>query len=574
MAGRWKRWTRASSSVSQRAHAPGRSRPVAAYEGRPLRRRVGSIGRAGPRPVLGRPRGRRVAGRAGAGRGGSGEGARRVGARAGAARGSVAGRARPGGARRGHGRSLRRVPEPGDQDGHGGNDDVDRHQEDDERRSIHVDEGSREPDEDAKTDEPIDTHRGGRGPLTMVLGATHPFGGAMPQRAHRVGDGWLESGAVAAREGRSAPVGAGPRSVRIGRPARRSRLDLAPRRRRSWARARWYAPRKEGPSAHDDPDLAQPDHDPGRARAGARPMRSSSSAGPSRRAAPGRRPLRREGPAKLTGEAKYADDLVFPGAWYGATIRSTDAHARFDGFDLDPAVDWSKVAVVTAADIPGENIVSLISDDQPVLVPVGGEIQHHAEPLVLLAAAGSRDAPPRPARGSGSGPTPLPPVFDPRRERPRLRPLRHRVGRPRGRLRRGRPDPRGRVPGRPPGAALHREQRDDRRPARGRRRRGPRLAPVPVLHPQGAEAGAPPDRRAGAGRPGGDGRRVRREGGVPLDHRPPRGAPRPEDRQAGPDDLRPPRGPRRDDEAAPGGRHATGPGSRPTGRSSPRRSRS
>src|SRR6476619_5551167 len=107
--------------------------------------------------------------------------------------------------------------------------------------------------------------------------------------------------------------------------------------------------------------------------------------------APGRvrpaAPLRREGPAKLTGEAKYADDLVFPGAWFGATIRSTDAHARFDGVDLDPATDWSKVAVVTAADIPGENIVSLISDDQPVLVPVGGEIQHHAEPLVLLAAA-------------------------------------------------------------------------------------------------------------------------------------------------------------------------------------------
>ena len=40
------------------------------------------------------------------------------------------------------------------------------------------------------------------------------------------------------------------------------------------------------------------------------------------------RPLRREGPAKLTGAAKYADDLVFPGAWFGATIRSSDAHAR------------------------------------------------------------------------------------------------------------------------------------------------------------------------------------------------------------------------------------------------------
>ena len=36
-------------------------------------------------------------------------------------------------------------------------------------------------------------------------------------------------------------------------------------------------------------------------------------------------PTRREGPAKLTGQALYADDLVFPGAWYGATIRSTVA---------------------------------------------------------------------------------------------------------------------------------------------------------------------------------------------------------------------------------------------------------
>ncbi|MBA2720374.1 MAG: molybdopterin-dependent oxidoreductase [Chloroflexi bacterium] len=123
-------------------------------------------------------------------------------------------------------------------------------------------------------------------------------------------------------------------------------------------------------------------------------------------------PLRREGPAKLTGEAKYADDLVFPGAWYGATIRSTDAHARFDGFDLDPAIDWSKIAVVTAQDIPGDNIVSLISDDQPVLVPVGGEIQHHAEPLVLLAAADRETL--RHARHAVTlRTTSLAPVFDP-----------------------------------------------------------------------------------------------------------------------------------------------------------------
>ena len=106
--------------------------------------------------------------------------------------------------------------------------------------------------------------------------------------------------------------------------------------------------------------------------------------------APGRAipagPLRREGPAKLTGEAKYADDLVFPGAWFGATIRSTEPHARLLGIELDDAFDWKRVVVVTADDIPGDNVVSLIDTDQPVLVPVGGEIRHQAEPCALLAA--------------------------------------------------------------------------------------------------------------------------------------------------------------------------------------------
>src|SRR3990170_2648009 len=97
-------------------------------------------------------------------------------------------------------------------------------------------------------------------------------------------------------------------------------------------------------------------------------------------------PLRREGPAKLTGEALYADDLVFPGAWFGATVRSTEPHARLLGLELDDAFDWKRVVVVTAADIPGENVVSLIDSDQPVLVPVGGEIRHQAEPCVLIAA--------------------------------------------------------------------------------------------------------------------------------------------------------------------------------------------
>jgi CO/xanthine dehydrogenase Mo-binding subunit len=97
-------------------------------------------------------------------------------------------------------------------------------------------------------------------------------------------------------------------------------------------------------------------------------------------------PLRREGPAKLTGVALYTDDLVFPGAWYGTTIRSSEAHALLLGIDREVGFEWDRVVVVTAADIPGPNIVSLIKDDQPILVPAGGEIRHHAEPVALIAA--------------------------------------------------------------------------------------------------------------------------------------------------------------------------------------------
>lgn len=121
-------------------------------------------------------------------------------------------------------------------------------------------------------------------------------------------------------------------------------------------------------------------------------------------------PLRREGRKKLTGEALYTDDLVFPGAWYGATIRSSDAHARLLGLEQDPDFDWSKVVVMTAKDIPGENVVSVIIDDMPALADE--EIRHHSEAVALLAApdkATLREAKKRIKPRT----EPLPPVFDP-----------------------------------------------------------------------------------------------------------------------------------------------------------------
>ena len=87
---------------------------------------------------------------------------------------------------------------------------------------------------------------------------------------------------------------------------------------------------------------------------------------------------------KLIGATRYTDDYVVPGAWHGSTVRATEAHARLLGIERDPAFDWSRVVVLTAADVPGENVIHLMKDDQPVLA--ADEICHFGEPVALVAA--------------------------------------------------------------------------------------------------------------------------------------------------------------------------------------------
>ncbi len=103
---------------------------------------------------------------------------------------------------------------------------------------------------------------------------------------------------------------------------------------------------------------------------------------------------RRDGASKVTGEARYTDDLVVPGAWYGKTVRSTVARGTIRSIELKAGFDWSRVVVVTADDIPGDNVVHLIRDDQPVLARPRGEIRHKEEPILLAAAADRSTRPP------------------------------------------------------------------------------------------------------------------------------------------------------------------------------------
>jgi CO/xanthine dehydrogenase Mo-binding subunit len=92
---------------------------------------------------------------------------------------------------------------------------------------------------------------------------------------------------------------------------------------------------------------------------------------------------RKEGLDKITGRALYLDDLARPGILHGRTVRSTVPRGRLERIEFDPALPWDEIVVVTARDIPGRNVVTLIADDQPCLA--ASRIGHREEPVVLLA---------------------------------------------------------------------------------------------------------------------------------------------------------------------------------------------
>ncbi len=108
-------------------------------------------------------------------------------------------------------------------------------------------------------------------------------------------------------------------------------------------------------------------------------------AGPDQSAHPsvGRSPRRVDGPDKVTGKARFLDDITFPGQLWGRTVRSTVAHGKIERLEFDPRFDWTGITRVTAADIPGDNVIHLIEDDQPCLA--ADVVRHWDEPIALLA---------------------------------------------------------------------------------------------------------------------------------------------------------------------------------------------
>ena len=92
---------------------------------------------------------------------------------------------------------------------------------------------------------------------------------------------------------------------------------------------------------------------------------------------------RKEGRKKVTGAALYVDDLKFDSMLHGVTVRSSIARGRIKNISYEGDLPWDQFTIVSAKDIPGENYVALILNDQPYLADEF--VNHPEEPIVLLA---------------------------------------------------------------------------------------------------------------------------------------------------------------------------------------------
>src|SRR5260370_8569645 len=98
-------------------------------------------------------------------------------------------------------------------------------------------------------------------------------------------------------------------------------------------------------------------------------------------AAVGRNVLRKEGVGKVTGLARYVDDLTFPNLLHARTVRSTIPAG--DIIEVQLNFTTAGFTLVDQRTPPGRNIVALIDDDQPCLAE--RTVRHVAEPILLLA---------------------------------------------------------------------------------------------------------------------------------------------------------------------------------------------
>jgi aldehyde oxidoreductase len=90
---------------------------------------------------------------------------------------------------------------------------------------------------------------------------------------------------------------------------------------------------------------------------------------------------------RLTGKLKFTDDLEFPDMLYARALRANVPHAKVIRVDVSKAEKMPGVAkVLTARDLPGENIFGVISADQPIFCDENNKVRYAGDSLAVVVA--------------------------------------------------------------------------------------------------------------------------------------------------------------------------------------------
>src|SRR5215210_7564390 len=94
-----------------------------------------------------------------------------------------------------------------------------------------------------------------------------------------------------------------------------------------------------------------------------------------------------EAGALALGDRGYIDDIRVPGMLHASLHLAAHARADIRGIDTSAASRApGVVAVLTAADIPGELMVGIIHKDWPIMIPVGGRTSYAGDVLAIVVA--------------------------------------------------------------------------------------------------------------------------------------------------------------------------------------------
>lgn len=102
-------------------------------------------------------------------------------------------------------------------------------------------------------------------------------------------------------------------------------------------------------------------------------------------------PARVDGPGKVTGITRYADDLSLPRMLSGRLLRSPHPHAKIVRIDTSTAEALSGVmAVITGADLPQPFSIMPVNQDEHALEP--DKVRYVGDPVAAVAAVDEETA--------------------------------------------------------------------------------------------------------------------------------------------------------------------------------------